>query len=113
MSNIRDSVSSNFQTPRQKYFVNNTPLHYSATRRIFNSLLGVWNSDETLSLVSNLSLTKSVPCRTGRIQDSRDDKPGDKLWQNVSQPYKLRFTNLFKQDFVDLYPVLVFSHLSR
>ena len=41
ISNTRDSVSSDFQT---------RTFHpkYSAKRRIFNSLLGVWKSDETL-----------------------------------------------------------------
>ena len=29
---------------------------YSATRRIFNSLLGVWKCDETLSLVFDILL---------------------------------------------------------
>ena len=45
----REGVSSHFQhlEVRQKY---------SAARRIFNDLLGVWKCDETLSLVFDILL---------------------------------------------------------
>ena len=47
MSNTRKSVSSNIQTLRSW-------LKSSAAPRFFNSLLGVWMSDETLFLVFDI-----------------------------------------------------------
>ena len=60
------SIQKIYQTLETVFQINHIskPLEfrqkYSATRRIFNSLLGVWKSDETLSLAFDININFGI-----------------------------------------------------
>ena len=59
---IKHSRQCLFTFPNTSKFVENTPLRVvcSATRRIFNSVLGVWKCEQTQSFECDILLTESV-----------------------------------------------------
>ena len=83
ISNTPESaaVSSDFQTPRSSR-------KYSAARRIYNSLLGIWKSDKTLSLVE-ISWEKSKLALKGKT--GKDCEPTADWCFSLGEKYFLIF----------------------
>ena len=67
--------------PNISNFVKNM---YSATRRIFTSFLGVWNSDETLSRMFDILLTSDPVLSCGvRVGSTTKCRIGIKIMAEV------------------------------